>query len=257
MSSPSPLMNCRYPHPEASHRLFCFPWAGGGSNFYANWGSHLPPNIEVYGITLRGREARMAETPCASSRETVAEIAATIVTELGDKPFIFFGHSLGCLLSYETAVLLKKMYGRQPAHMYLSGISAPHSKSRRENARDLSDVTDEEFHDHLKQLGGTPQELLANPELMKLFLPALKADYTMVYQIVYERPKGPAPLSCNFTFFDGTEDDPHNYDDWKELTQGSFTLRQMPGGHFYLKDPYNNLRMVDFIRKDFPPAFAC
>ncbi|XP_076460353.1 S-acyl fatty acid synthase thioesterase, medium chain-like [Babylonia areolata] len=256
-SSTCPLMNCRCPRPEASHRLFCFPWAGGGSIFYANWANYLPPNIEVYGITLRGRETRMAEKPCASSQETVAEIASTIASELGDKPIIFFGHSMGCLLAYETAVLLKKVYGRQPEHMYLSGVSAPHTKSRRENMRDLSDVKDEEFHEHLKQLGGTPQELLDNQELLKIYLPALKADYTMVYQIAYERPTGPAALTCNFTFFDGIQDEDHNYDDWKELTQGSFSLYKMPGGHFYLKEPYNYLRILEFIRRDFPQAFGC
>ena len=34
--------------------------------------------------------------------------------------------SMGALLSHETAVLLKKEYGREPEHMYLSGMSAPH-----------------------------------------------------------------------------------------------------------------------------------
>ena len=48
--------------------------------------------VSVYGITLPARESRFREEPCSSKQETVGEIASTIVTELGDKPFIFFGH---------------------------------------------------------------------------------------------------------------------------------------------------------------------
>ncbi|KAK7486199.1 hypothetical protein BaRGS_00022522 [Batillaria attramentaria] len=207
-----PLINCRYPQPEATHRLFCFPWAGGGSNFFANWGRELPPNIEAFGITLAGRESRFAEKPCSSSQETVAEIASTIATDYGDKPLILFGHSMGALLSFETAVLLKSVYGKEPQHMYLSGVSAPHTESRRKDSRDLSKVTDKEFQELLKELGGTPPEIIENEELFKLFLPALKADYTMVNQIMYDLPDGPPPLSCPFTFFDGAEDNDHDYE---------------------------------------------
>ena len=40
------LLNCRFTHPHASCTLFCFPWAGGGSNFYSAWGRNMPDNIE-------------------------------------------------------------------------------------------------------------------------------------------------------------------------------------------------------------------
>ncbi|KAL8587059.1 hypothetical protein ACOMHN_023449 [Nucella lapillus] len=296
------MMNCRFLQPAATHRLFCFPWGGGGSNFYAAWGKLLPANIEVYGITLAARESRYKEQPCYSSQETVSQIASTIASEFGDKPFIFFGHSMGSLLSYETAALLKKQHGREPEHMYLSGISPPHSKNRRERSKNFAGMTDEEFKDHLRKLdeefkdhmrklggtpaevlendewmklfmpalkadytmvaqifrisqgGGTPAEVLENDEWMKLFMPALKADYTMVAQIVYDKPEGLPLLSCDFTFFDGDEDSDHDYDSWKELTKGSFSLNTLPGGHFYLKDDTNLQRILDVIQGDFPVA---
>ncbi|XP_076461042.1 S-acyl fatty acid synthase thioesterase, medium chain-like [Babylonia areolata] len=248
------FMNCRFLHPEATHRLFCFPWAGGGSNFYAAWGRALPANIEVYGITLAGRESRFKDEPCTSAQKTVDQISKTIVSEFGDKPFIFFGHSMGSLLCYETAVLLKKHHGLQAERMYLSGVSAPHSQSRRVKSKEFSAMTDEEFKDHLKKLGGTPPEVLQNQELMSLFLPAMKADYTMVAQMAYDKPEGCPFLSCDFTFFDGADDSDHDYDSWKELTEGSFTLHKLPGGHFYLKDDNNRQKILDVIQQDFPAA---
>ena len=43
-----------------------------------------------------------------------------------------------------------------------------------------SDLSDEDFLRWLTSIGGTPPELLANPEVLKLFLPALKADLHVV-----------------------------------------------------------------------------
>ncbi|XP_025096490.1 S-acyl fatty acid synthase thioesterase, medium chain-like [Pomacea canaliculata] len=251
------MMNCRYPQPDSSLRLFCFPWAGGGSNFYARWGKDVPVNIEVFGVTLRGRESRFAETPCVSATETVAEIASTIHSEYGEKPVILFGHSMGALLCFQTAVFLKTVYGKEPQHLYLSGISAPHTESRRRESKDLSTTSDEEFEQYVKELGGTPPEILENQDLFKLFLPTLKADFTIVNQIVSEPPDGHPPLSCPITFFDGAEDNVHDYEGWSQLTSGSFTLYKFPGGHFYIKDEWNYKRIIEIIRKDFPSSFGC
>lgn len=43
-----------------------------------------------------------------------------------------------------------------------------------------SELTDDDFLKWLVSIGGTPPELLANPEVLKLFLPALKADLHVV-----------------------------------------------------------------------------
>lgn len=40
------LFNCRFAREFANVNLICFPWAGGGSNFYALWGKDLPDFIE-------------------------------------------------------------------------------------------------------------------------------------------------------------------------------------------------------------------
>lgn len=43
-----------------------------------------------------------------------------------------------------------------------------------------SHLSDEDFLKWLHVVGGTPPELLAKPEVLKLFLPALKADLHVV-----------------------------------------------------------------------------
>src|SRR5262249_17872079 len=51
------------PRPQASLRLFCFPYAGGGASLYRAWPENLPEHIELCAIQLPGRESRLSETP--------------------------------------------------------------------------------------------------------------------------------------------------------------------------------------------------
>ncbi|XP_015829547.1 S-acyl fatty acid synthase thioesterase, medium chain isoform X2 [Nothobranchius furzeri] len=111
-----------------------------------------------------------------------------------------------------------------------------------------SDQSDGDFLRWLTSIGGTPPELLENPEVLKLFLPALKADLHVVENFSYGKPDVPI-LSCPLTCFDGREDVPHDLQAWRDVTSGEFTVRMFDGSHFYLKDPENEKILLDFIRK--------
>ncbi|XP_069816755.1 S-acyl fatty acid synthase thioesterase, medium chain [Dendropsophus ebraccatus] len=241
------LVNCFYKQPNAATRLICFPWAGGGSLFYAQWGRLFDESIEVSSIRLPGRESRMSETMPQSMEQIVDEITAILLPQLQEKRFAFFGHSFGAFTSFATAVRLKEKHGVEPVHLFVSGASAPHSKSRSSSVR-RSELSDEEFLKWMSAAGGTPSGILENPDAIKLFLPPLKADLRVVENAVYEKPASP-PLSCGLTCFDGTGDLPHDLAAWKELTSGDFNTHMLPGGHFYLKDPKNEKTLVTYISK--------
>ena len=83
-------------------RLFCFPFAGGGSAVYRNWAQFIDPTIEVVAIEPPGRLGRITETPIADMNEFVDQLVSEM-GELLDRPFAFFGHCLGALTMYETA----------------------------------------------------------------------------------------------------------------------------------------------------------
>ncbi|KAG8573796.1 hypothetical protein GDO81_012551 [Engystomops pustulosus] len=241
------LLTCFYKRPNAVTRLICFPWAGGGSLFYAQWGRLLDESIEVCSIRLPGRESRFSEPFAQSMDQIVDEITAVLLPQLQEKSFSFFGHSFGSLTSFATALRLKEKYGLEPVHMFVSGASAPHSKSRSTSTK-RSELSDEEFLKWMSTTGGTPAEILENKEAVQLFLPSLKADLRVVENYVYDKPASP-PLSCGLTCFDGTEDIPHDLHAWKELTSGDFNIHMLPGGHFYLKDPNNEKSLVTHITK--------
>lgn len=241
------LVNCFYKRPNAVTRLICFPWAGGGSLFYAQWGRLLDESVEVCSIRLPGRESRFSEPFTHSMDQLVDEIAAVLLPQLQEKSFAFFGHSFGSLTSFATAVRLKEKYGLEPVHLFVSGASAPHAKSRYSSIK-RSELSDEDFLRWMSTMGGTPADILENKEAMQLFLPPLKADLRVVDNFVYDKPTSP-PLSCGVTCFDGKDDIAHDLAAWKELTSGDFNIHMLPGGHFYLKDPKNEKPLVTYISK--------
>lgn len=246
------VINCFQRNPDASVRLLCFPWAGGGSIHYARWGKLVPSSIEVYAVKLAGRESRAKEPFCKSMQQIVDEVIGVLLPELREKPFALFGHSFGSLACYATAERLKRVHNLEPAHLFLSGASAPYSETRK-NAPNRSGLSDEEFLHWITTMGGTPPEILANPEILKLFLPVLKADLHVVENYQCSKPDSPF-LSCHVTCFDGKEDIPHDLQAWRDITRGEFTVKMLPGSHFYLKDPSNEKVILDIVTKHLETA---
>jgi medium-chain acyl-[acyl-carrier-protein] hydrolase len=111
--------------PNAALRLFCLPYAGGWSQIYRPWINHLSHDIELCLIDLPGRGPRLSETPITSLSVLVEEILVNIHTYL-DRPFAFFGHSMGALLAFELAKLLRQRGYPVPNHLFVSGHRAPH-----------------------------------------------------------------------------------------------------------------------------------
>ncbi|XP_043337263.1 S-acyl fatty acid synthase thioesterase, medium chain-like [Cervus canadensis] len=59
------VVNCLYQNRNALFRLVCFPWGGGGSNFFAKWGQDIPNSVEGTN-TLPWRSP---QNPCTRRRE--------------------------------------------------------------------------------------------------------------------------------------------------------------------------------------------
>lgn len=230
------VLTCRFPRSEASVKLYCFPWAGGGANFYSNWGKILPESIEVHGVCLPGRESRYKDQMYTSLKQLLDEVTSAIHETCQGKMFALWGHSLGALLTYEAACLLKSRYNMEPAHIFVSGASAPHSEKRKQSTINVKGYTDDEFIELLKHFGGTPADIIENRELMSIFLPPLRADYELLPQIGTEAPSERHVLSCSVDVFDGKDDAEHDLQSWKDISTGSFSVTMLDGGHFYLKE---------------------
>ena len=172
----------------------------------------------------------MGEMPFLAAEPLVEEIMETL-TLYEDKPFAFFGHSMGALISFEVARRLRQEHRVGPARLFVSGCRAPHLPHRDKPTYDLPDP---EFIEELKRLNGTPQEVFDNPELLHLMLPILRADFTLCQTYAY---RSEPPLSCPISAFGGIQDDEVGRDGiaaWREQTSDSFSLRMLAGDHFFL-----------------------
>jgi medium-chain acyl-[acyl-carrier-protein] hydrolase len=226
----TPWLNHFQYNPEASLRLFCFPYAGGAAYIFRNWADHLPTDIEVCPVQLPGRGARMREDPFVRFPRLITALCQELLPYL-DKPFVFFGHSLGALISFELARKLSQDYQLEPLHLFVSGRRAPQLEDTSPNTYDLPD---EEFVKELRRLNGTPAEVLDQPELLQLILPSLRADFELCE--TYEH-KTTTPLKCSITALGGIfdEDVPRDrLEPWREHTSASFSLKMLPGDHFFI-----------------------
>jgi medium-chain acyl-[acyl-carrier-protein] hydrolase len=216
------------PYPNADLRLFCFPYAGGSALIYRDWWKGLTSHIEVCAVQLPGRGMRLGEPPFTRVEPLVDALMPVIMAH-ADKPFAFFGHSMGALISFELARALRREHGVEPFHLFISGRQAP-SVTDNEKTYDLPE---QEFIEEVRRLNGTPKEILENAELMHLMLPLLRADFQLCE--TYTHAPGP-PLDCPLTVFGGMQDcvTPEELDQWRAYTNGPFALRRLPGDHFFL-----------------------
>lgn len=172
----------------------------------------------------------MGEKPFSDLLALVQAIAAALEPDL-DKPFAFFGHSMGAMISFELARHLRRKYGLLPAHLFISGRRAP-KLVRTE--RVTYNLPESEFFDSLRNLNGTPKEVLEHRELMQLMSPLLRADFAVCQTYTYLHEP---PLNCPLTVFGGLSDREVNrkqLEAWREETSASFVLRMLPGDHFFL-----------------------
>jgi surfactin synthase thioesterase subunit len=214
-------------------RLFCLPYAGGSAlRVYHEWPALLPDGIDVWPLELPGRGSRMAESLCTSVDGLTDDLVPTVLSALDAGPYAIFGHSLGGLLAFELARRMEHVHGRPPAHLLVSAFEAPGLPA--EPDRDHL-LPDDAFRARLRELVGTPQEVLDNDDLMEILIPVLRADFTVSNTYRFASPW--LTLSCPLTVFGGLDDPeapPHTLRAWQHRTTGAFRLRLLPGNHFFL-----------------------
>ena len=172
----------------------------------------------------------MREAPFTRIEHLVPALAEALRPQL-DKPFAFFGHSMGAMISYELARLLEWKYGLSPVHVFVSSRRAPQLAN---DEAPTYNLPEKEFLDYLKGLNGTPREVLDHPELLQVLLPMLRSDFEVCQ--TYEYVQGER-LSCPITAYGGILDSDisrQHLEAWREQTSADFKLVMFPGDHFYI-----------------------
>jgi len=198
---------------------------------YYPWLEHLPTEVELCAVQLPGREHRMNERPLSHLSPVIDALAPALFPYL-NKPFAFFGHSMGAWIGFELAHALHQRYALTPLQLFVSAQPAPQLPNPEPP---LSHLPDAEFARELSRLNEASSSLLQNVELMRLVLPVLRADFTLVETYQY---MAKAPLLCPIATFGGDRDPTVHFehlDAWRKQTSNAFSLTLFEGDHFYIQ----------------------
>ncbi len=228
-----------YPETNASapFRLYCFAYAGGNANAFRTWPALLDKRVELVAIQYPGRATRFKETLIDSMAFMLEALENALSESLKEKPYAFFGHSMGAGIAYE---LSRRLYTKSetqkvnlPVRLLVSGRRGP-STPIEADRKPIHDLPKDAFLERLKNLNGTPEELLQHEDLMNLMEPILRNDFKLVETWSYQAGKTlPIPLSI----YGGEKDEHINLETleaWKKESNMESNLVMFPGDHFYL-----------------------
>jgi surfactin synthase thioesterase subunit len=241
------------PQPNATLKLICFPYAGGGISTYTSWAQYLPSNVELCIVQLPGRGQRMFETAHTKMNHIINELIP-VISQYINTPYILFGHSLGSRIAFELVLKLHALQLPLPAHFIASGSRSPDDELNKKN---IYNLPENEFIGELEKLNGTPKAVLENEELMTLFLPLLRADFELVDTYLYN---GNVKLNCPISVLGGADDIAITNEqllNWQQFFTTPATIHMIPGNHFFIDsqtqlcvDKVNNIIDLTLKTKD-------
>lgn len=222
--------------------IICFPHAGANSTAFFAMKKMLPAsfNLQVLEYPGHGKYFKM---PLMKRFQSLVDFLVGEVQPFLQPPFVFLGHSMGALVSFEVARKLRELNRPMPDYLLVSGRYAPQKES---NAVQLSRLPDDQFSYVLHQLyQGIPETIRTDENLMKVFIPILKADFAVLEDYQYVEK---SPLSCKIIAIAGNQDRVVNEDqlnEWSKQTSSDFKKFIIPGDHFsIIADPAAYIQII-------------
>jgi medium-chain acyl-[acyl-carrier-protein] hydrolase len=222
----------------AKFRLFCLPYAGGGTLAFRGWERQLAPaDIAICPIQLPGREQRFDQSAYTSLAQLIPDLAAAMQPYL-HQPFIIFGYSMGALIGFELTRYLRSHYFSLPSAIIIGAANPPHWQNPQPPLYHLSD---QDLISKIQQFNGTPQAVLQNAELMALLLPLLRADFQLLetYHHTVDRPLD-LPILAFGGQFDSTVT-VASLLSWQQHTTIALRSQLFDGDHFFITSHHHQL----------------
>lgn len=219
-------------------KLICIHYGGGNRFSFLKLKEHLSPSIIMESIEVPGHGKRIKETLLTDLELMAEDLYSQIDNKIDEHPFILYGHSLGGMLSFLVARLLRNRGRHIPMNLVISGCKAPQFN----HVRDVicHTLNDDKFKVKLHELGGFPQEVLENEELLDFFLPILRADFKAIETYVYSEQ---LPLDIPLTVIAGLDEKISQEEllGWQKESSHELEILQFPGNHFFILDHFNGI----------------
>ncbi|MCV2458216.1 alpha/beta fold hydrolase [Streptomyces sp. ICN988] len=209
--------------------LVVFPHAGAGAAAYWRLAQSQSDLARTLIVRLPGRESRAGEQRFTDIRPLIRALAPALRPRLGDN-FVFYGHSMGALIAFETARLFSLAYAMPPRHLVVSGMEAPQDTST-VHARHL--LGDAELWQLVGDMGGVPPEIVSDMSMRQMLLPTIRADFQVTDTYSF---RAMPLLTCPISAYAGESDPelpPSAMAGWGANTTGTFEHTILPGDHFF------------------------
>lgn len=232
--------------PRNKARLVVFPFAGGSASSFYRWVKDFPfaDEVSLDIVELPGRGRRPTAPLIRDFADLNRQLLPHTASLVDDVPCIFLGYSMGAMIAFEQARLLGLETGRSPSAVILAARKSP--AYNRTGIR-RHKMSREKIVDDLKKLGGTPEQVIEQPELFSRYLDVLEADFQALESCT--TPVDSA-IDCPVVVIGGVDDPETNTQqlhDWSRFTRSSFNLHFLPGGHFFLHSSHNAL--IELVAK--------
>ncbi|MGA5819957.1 thioesterase domain-containing protein [Kitasatospora sp. NPDC094028] len=237
-TQPCPLIRPR-PVRDPAARLFLLHHAGGSHLLYRGWAEHFPDDWELCLLEAPGR-GNLQGLPLIDDCDQLVDYFHAAIAPVLDRPFGFFGHSMGALIAYQLTRRLLHEEGPLPTWLGVSAYGAPRGDAGADRSPHL--MADDELRAWLRSGGGSPPQLLDNDEVWRKFAPVFRSDFKLVD--TWTAPSSPEPLPVPLTAFAGEHDKLIGEDRllaWRALTTDFRGVERYDGDHFYLMDHQQQL----------------
>lgn len=214
--------------------LFCLPFAGGSPALFQPWRQPPGSALQVHPLALPGRGTQWQQ-PLLCQWQPLLHQLLEQVRPHTRTPCVLFGHSMGALLMFELAHLMREQGLPAPSLLVLSASRPPQRRHRLADT-DWLGCSSEHLLDELEAISG-PSEALANEELRELMLPIVRNDFQLCANYQYRlRP----PLEVPILVLAGRDDSgcplPPALAAWQHETCGAVSGVELPGGHLFIRD---------------------
>lgn len=230
-TSAGPVIRPR-PLSDPAVRLFLFHHAGGSHLLYRGWPEHFPQDWELCLLEAPGR-GQLQALPLINDCDRLVDYFRTAITPLLDRPFGFFGHSMGSLISYQLTRRLHHEGEPLPNWLGVSAYGAPRGEAGADGRPHL--MSDDELRCWLRNVGGSAPQLLDSDDIWHKFAPVFRNDFELLD--TWAPPRHPEPLPVPLSVFGGRRDKLSGEDrllSWRAFTTRFRGLERYEGDHFYL-----------------------
>ncbi len=231
---------------SSKKQVFLLHFAGGNCYSFDFLKSQMSKDVEFIPLELPGRGRRFNEELLKTKKAAIQDYFAQIKKLRNDQSYVIYGHSMGSNLGLNVTKLLED-FGDPPNYLIVSGNPGPGVKTKEigevEKKGKRYRMSDEDFKEELRKLGGVPKEILENEELYNFFSPIMRTDFEILEKDNFSE-KGLMIETPIYALMGDEERTFLEIENWSNFTNANLRHEILSGNHFFINKHPNKLADV-------------